>query len=45
MYDGADDPWGFDTRWDERRNYALTLEACRTNATPARSSPAVRSAR
>jgi trans-aconitate methyltransferase len=27
MYDGADDPWGFDTRWYERRKYALTLAA------------------
>jgi SAM-dependent methyltransferase len=25
MYAAADDPWGFTTRWYERRKYALTL--------------------
>ncbi len=25
MYDTVDDPWGFDSRWYERRKYALTL--------------------
>lgn len=27
MYAGAPDPWGFTTRWYERRKYALTLAA------------------
>lgn len=27
MYDGDDDPWGFDRRWYERRKYALSLAA------------------
>ena len=27
MYAGADDPWGFATRWYEQRKYALTLAA------------------
>jgi trans-aconitate methyltransferase len=27
MYDGADDPWGFDERWYERRKYDLTVAA------------------
>ena len=26
-FDRADDPWGFDERWYERRKYALTLAA------------------
>lgn len=27
MYEGHDDPWGFDERWYEQRKYALTLAA------------------
>ncbi len=27
MYAAADDPWGFDSRWYERRKYALTVAA------------------
>jgi SAM-dependent methyltransferase len=27
MYAAADDPWGFEARWYERRKYALTLSA------------------
>jgi trans-aconitate methyltransferase len=27
MYDGSEDPWGFTTRWYERRKHALTLAA------------------
>lgn len=27
MYRSSDDPWGFDTRWYERRKYQLTLAA------------------
>jgi len=27
MYAGADDPWGFATRWYEQRKYALTFAA------------------
>jgi trans-aconitate methyltransferase len=27
MYDGHDDPWGFDVRWYERRKYDITVAA------------------
>jgi hypothetical protein len=27
MYAGSDDPWSFETRWYDRRKYALTLAA------------------
>jgi trans-aconitate methyltransferase len=27
MYEGDDDPWGFDRRWYERRKFALTVAA------------------
>ena len=41
MYAESADPWGFTSRWYEKRKYALTAgHAARASATRTRSSPA-----